>query len=393
MKLDSFLALIEKRLASHYNKVKIYKVKEKMFAVPDEKLSEFDVILICRDYLTNRNSGISRHYSDLFKGLKASGLNPLVICEYRTGFWRLEGVDIKAITPVKHGPVDESLPSIPRLWVNSVFKEVYGFPNIPLIVPIVGAQNVLCSYLKSEHKAIVTLHSPYSMSNKNSREFKLGLAQREALQDAKLIIGNSNSITDYLCGSLKNSKIIVKHGFDVPKIPIVKNNTIVWVGFPSKRKGISDLIRIISTWDVPFQLHVVCQRNLFSPSYIRLLAVAMRKGVKLESDVSDEKLYLLLSQARAILSTSNFESFGLTVVEAANYSTPLIGLRCVGLEETIPLEKGATFFDQIDELMDYLRGVKLEALLANGEKSRKYVRENYSLSNMTKEYVKILLKF
>jgi glycosyltransferase involved in cell wall biosynthesis len=283
------------------------------------------------------------------------------------------------------------VPAIVRTWVNAVFKVVENYPSVPIMIPIVGAQNILSSHLSKNYKTIVTLHSPYSLRKANSRNFRLGVAQRRALDSAKMVVGNSNSINLELLDYLPKSREVIKHGVMVPKLYVDKKDSAVWVGFPSDRKGIKELISVAKKWNNPFQLQVICQKKLLNLHYLQLCLLNLRGKITLRSNISDESLYLLLSESRVILSTSKFESFGLAVVEAAKYATPLIGLNCAGLEETIPPGNGATYFSSIEEILKYLQEVSIDTLNENGQKSKSYVDQNYNVDRMVREYIKNIL--
>ena len=103
-----------------------------------------------------------------------------------------------------------------------------------------------------------------------------------------------------------------------------------------------------------------------------------------------EKIYHLSSYVGSfdyLLMPSNFEGLGLMSIEASLAKVPVIINSCPGLNETLPadwlLKVQNNNVEQYLEILSQLNRYDHEAL---GMKAYKYVKENFSIDKMQKDY-------
>jgi glycosyltransferase involved in cell wall biosynthesis len=95
-----------------------------------------------------------------------------------------------------------------------------------------------------------------------------------------------------------------------------------------------------------------------------------------------------------LVSTTRFESFGLTLVEAARTQTGIVGMRAPGVTETLPESSGgAVYFKSLRGLSRYLHfESNLEQFENLGKNAANYVEKTYDFDKISMIWRQVLLK-
>lgn len=105
---------------------------------------------------------------------------------------------------------------------------------------------------------------------------------------------------------------------------------IINVGFIARHKGVEDLIRAIALLsDLDIGFHFVGDNSRYDPGYGRYCQdlvgrLHLQKRVFFHGYIGNDELNEMMLQADIFVSPSHLEGYGMSIVEAASYSLPLI---------------------------------------------------------------------
>ena len=112
------------------------------------------------------------------------------------------------------------------------------------------------------------------------------------------------------------------------------------------------------------------------------------------NDLTEAELSMIFSNSSCLVSTTRFESFGLTIIEAARLKTGVIGIRAPGVTETLPEPTaGAIYLTNIIKVSRYLKidSNKVD-FVKLGKNAANYVEKTYDFERISKLWKQVLSK-
>ena len=363
--------------------------------------SVYDVILISRQHLTDPHLGISRAIEQVSEIFLKMGLSVCLIVEGETGILKS---DATALTIRKIPPQRISLKSmlvmrIPHpvsSWL--LLSREYIQQGKIVISPVVGLQSMIFKdKSKVNNIQVITLFTPYSNYS------LLGLLyfrmQKKSLKNAHVVIANSRTILRKFTIAELESVIVIPNLNSLTTKLNSKNQTkehdLVWIGALTFRKGIDRLLYLLVRNQGKKSIMVIWSKGKFASLYLPLFRILeKRKWCELRTNITDNQLSEILSQSRMLLSTSRFESFGMTLIEAASLGVGTLGIVAPGIVETLPeSSEGALYFHKLSELANYLKNGNLDDMsLILGKRAQEFVKTRYSESAVSNYWRAIISK-
>ncbi len=350
------------------------------------KSNIFDVIVVSKFQISAPHLGVSKAYSQLIESLTKLNLRVCIITEGKF-FSVIElnpHLSIKVIPPSKRriaSMINLRLPHPGAAWLSEAKKHLGSGSFV--VAPIVGMQTVIFKGEKRNfQRYFATLHTPYSMRS------PLGILffyiQKRSLKFADLVVANSQTILKKL--KLDESQaVVIPHPYISEVLPFKKDlntlSTPIWIGSLTYRKGVDRLTLLMLLTRGRAKIRVVWSKSRFDFLWIPALKFFEYLGwCQLEHELSEIELRKRISEAYCLVSTSRFESFGLTLIEAARENTGVIGVSAPGIVETLPENSGgALYFSNILKLASILKvTLNLEKYNLLGVNASKYVEEKYS---------------
>lgn len=347
----------------------------------------YDVILISRQHLSNPHLGISRAVEQISQILSEMDLSVCIIAEGDSETEVNISPNLTIITvPSKRFRVKSmlllGLPNPTSDWL----LQIQGYLNQGRVAisPVVGLQSMVFRKTNLLNcTKIITLYTPYSKhSIIGNLYFNL---QKHSLKYADVIVGNSKTILAKFKLNESDGVVLIPNLSSVPSVSRSLNRLdecdLVWIGTLTLRKGVDRLIRFLILNKGVKSVQVVWSRGKFSLLPLKILRNLENRGwCKLRNNISDEELSCIFTSTKALLSTTRFESFGLTLIEAASHGRGTIGIRAPGISETLPENtKGAVYFEKVSEIINYVQGKNFkENTLDLGLSAKRYANSNYN---------------
>lgn len=174
----------------------------------------------------------------------------------------------------------------------------------------------------------------------------------------------------------------------------IKKEYIMHVSACDERKNFNGLIKAFSKTTIKdnYQLLFVCNANQLQKT--KLLSLAKSKGVDLiiTGYVNDKELHTLYEHAKLLVFPSFHEGFGLPILEAMEFDTPVIGSNTSSIPEVIGNEKALFDPYNIDDIAKKIEEV-LTTNLYNELKSHiKIQRKKFSWDLTVKKAIKAIEK-
>jgi glycosyltransferase involved in cell wall biosynthesis len=374
---------------------------EEAFESDFKKLPKIDVFLVSKFHNNFPFLGISKSTLELTEVFENLNLTVCLITES----------EYFHVVEVKRNLILVGIPRSPKLfkamwslklphpiaaWIVNVLEYV-KISGI-VVVPIVGLQSVLCKHLSpSVVKRIITLHTPYSKATVMQSLFHK--IQKDSLAHGDFIVANSRTIIEKFELSSFSNVGVIPHF--VARNLISRNSnefenerpSFIWIGSLNYRKGVDRLIKLILLNRGRNPLEVVWTSTRFSFIYEYCLQGLSRLGfVRLHTRLSEDELVSLVGNASGLISTSRFESFGMTIVEAGLQGKGLVALSAPGVTETLPnKEAGARFYSKLTELNSFLVTSSESELVKMGKDSQIYCEANYGLEEISGKWKKLFL--
>ena len=364
------------------------------------QFSNVDVFLISKDQKNLPFLGISKSILELTEVLRSLNLKVCLVTEgshFQVDELKkdLIQVCIPRSNKLFQAMWNLKLPHPTAAWIVNILKyvEISGI----VIAPVVGLQSAVCRQLSPlEVKRLITLHTPYSQSTPIQALFKR--VQRSSLNYADVIVANSKTIlSKFESTNLVKVALIPHYVKSVKTRGYIHENKeeiqqFVWIGALTYRKGADRLINLIGRNRGKNQIHVVWANAKFSLLYKICLKIMSSFGfVRLHTSLTEEELVNLIQDSSAIISTSRFESFGMTIVEAGLQGKGLIAITAPGVTETLPTQNtGATYFKKISELNAFIISTQNSQLLMLGKESQAYCETNYGLEEISHKWKELI---
>lgn len=347
----------------------------------------YDVILISRQHLSHPHLGISRAVGQISQIISEMDLSVCIIAEGNSETELKFSPHLTIITvPSKRFRIKSmlrmGLPHPSADWL----LQIQGHLNWGRVVisPVVGLQSmVFRKTTRSNCIRIITLYTPYSKhSIIGNLYFNL---QKHSLKYSEIIVGNSKTILSKFHLNECDKVLVIPNLSSVTSAsrPLRRSDEcdLVWIGALTLRKGVDRLIRFLILNKGKKSVQVIWSSGKFTLLPLKILRNLENRGwCKLQNSISDEELSRIFSNAKALLSTTRFESFGMTLIEAASHGRGTIGIRAPGVSETLPENsKGAVYFEKVSEMLNYVQSNNFEEeALHLGLNAQKYSNSNYN---------------
>lgn len=237
-------------------------------------------------------------------------------------------------------------------WLSQVSRPLEDYSVV--IAPIVGLQSMIFRSRLNGTK-ILTLHTPYP------RTTPLGVLYRylqsKSIWYSDNVIANSKTIVGKFKVSGIEKVVYVPHEATliVNRQGFPLEQRWLWVGALSFRKGIDRLFLILlknrkNNIDVVYSTTRSSYLLELILKYLEIIGFCT-----IHKQIKSDALNKLYNSSFALISTSRFESFGLTLVEAAARSRGTIGINSKGVTETMPNGEGAVWVNGFSALVRELK--------------------------------------
>jgi glycosyltransferase involved in cell wall biosynthesis len=142
---------------------------------------------------------------------------------------------------------------------------------------------------------------------------------------------------------------------------------------------------------IPSQLWIVGEGPDLEPAQQLAQKLGIRDSVKFKGRIL--KIEEILAEADLLLSTSEMESFGLTVAEAMSVEIPVVAYNVGGIPEVIgnsnagalvPFGETCTAAEAVINILS-----NCEKAHRMGKSGRKYIVENFELDRIVHQYINI----
>ena len=367
----------------------------------DDKSRPFDVVVISRYQMSDPKLGVSKAYDLMIQSMNSQGLHVCLVTEGEMS----SSIVLSHLLTVKRVPTSKNklkslmkvgVPHPISFWLSEVTDFLYL--GAVVVAPIVGMQTAVFRTPKSGfQKYISTLHTPYS--KRSPWGFVYQLIQRNSLSYSDIQIANSKTIIEKL--SLQNSETVVLIPHSNPIANKFKVNEAthkldpVWIGALTRRKGVDRLVILVFLSRKKSKLKIIWSTSKFDLFWRLILNRFASVGwCELIHNLTEDELRIMLANSSCLVSTTRFESFGLTLVEAARAQTGVVGMRAPGVTETLPeTSGGAVYFENLRGLLRYLHfEANLEQFENLGKNAASYVEETYDFDKISMIWRQVLSK-
>lgn len=359
----------------------------------------FDVVVFSKYQISAPRLGVSKAYDQMIQSMNSIGLKVCLVAEGET----LSCTNVSPLLVIKRVPSSNNrvksflkvgIPHPVSFWLAEA-KDSMNLGTF-VVAPIVGMQTAIFRFPKDGNQIYIsTLHTPYS--RKTPWGFIYSLIQRDTLNYSDIEIANSNTIIEKLKIENAARVAIIPHSnplggaFDLSETPVKRNP--VWVGTFTFRKGVDRLAILVFLNRKNTKLRIVYSRSKFDLFWRWVFNCFAKAGwCEIVNDLTEGELSMIFSNSSCLVSTTRFESFGLTIIEAARLKTGVIGIRAPGVTETLPEPTaGAIYLSNIIKVSRYLKidSNKVD-FVKLGKNAANYVEKTYDFERISKLWKQVL---
>jgi len=206
------------------------------------------------------------------------------------------------------------------------------------------------------------------------------LEQTFGYSDAKVIY-NGIDVDMFQPQEINRAEVLKR--FNIPSVFVKDKTILLFVGNPSRRKGVDLLPKIMSQLSESHILLVTSGLQNVQTVDNRIISVG---------NVPQNGLPYLYNLCDILLFPSRLEGFGLAVAEAMACKKPVVTTNQSSLPELIVNEKGG-FLCEADNIKDYVEKVRLledaDLRCSMGKYNRSRVLSMFTSADMTKNYLKL----
>ena len=217
----------------------------------------------------------------------------------------------------------------------------------------------------------------------------------------RYIFKNSNKIS-FIYNSLYNNPVRNIKSFVKQKYKITHNSKIIlMIGTFEPRKGHEYLINAMTDVFMKYKhlnLFVIGSGTKGETVHLKSLVARFKWGYKVHFTgfVSDISEYMSIADI-VVIPSQEYESFGLTAIEAMSYGVPIVSTSVGGLPETIGDNGYCGFYTHIKDMTGFskniIRLIEDTALAKKmGENGIKRVNELFKPDRMAMDYMSVLTK-
>lgn len=364
--------------------------------------------------------GISRYHADLYKGCKNRQIETQIALLYSDNIYIKPF--IKDIKP-QFSSEDKFLPNIKmpyKHYAYKAFKKVFGPYKSSMALNREYCNNIISQhdfdifhptyyheiYTQEQISApiVITIHDMIYESH------PLFFNNIDIIAKKGLMIHNSTSIiaiSNYtkeqilrFYPHLNENKIhVIYHGINLDKLhkPTkgYKENFILFVGGRDGYKNFYRLLRAFSKIkDTDVKL-ICVGKNFSHDEWVYIKFLNLQNRVINQGRISDQELQSLYARAKAYISSSIIEGFGLPLLEAMKFYTPLL-ISDIPIYREI-IENNAIYFNPLDEndiaeKINYALNneFELEKLAVQATKRLEYFSQDKTIKNTLALYTSLI---
>lgn len=361
----------------------------------------YDVVVVSKLQISAPKLGISKAYEQMIKSFLSEGLKVCLVTEGESlAFIDLGDnytiVTVPASKQRVRSLVRMRIPHPISFWLSEISDYVSLGNNV--IAPIIGMQTAIFRTPKQgEQRYFSTLHTPYSWITPQGCVYLF--IQKKTLQLSDFSVANSKTIINKLRLHKAINVNTIPHSILFEEVRISNKSSFassyIWIGALSIRKGVDRLILLLLLNRKKSKIRIVWSHSRFDFFWKLLLNKFSKFGwCELEHDLTEDQLNTALQNSSCLLSTTRFESFGLTIIEAATMGTGVIGIRAPGVTETLPEDTGgALYFKSTRKLSQFLSGHFQDSYFeALGMEASRYVREAYDSRKISRLWSQLIAK-
>ena len=195
-------------------------------------------------------------------------------------------------------------------------------------------------------------------------------------------IVNSKNVADRILKFYRKKATVIYPPIVIPKIiediPNKKKDYYLIASRLVGAKGIEEAVSIFER--IGKNLKIVGESRGFSNVSSKIKSNNF-KNIKILGRVTDEELNKLYAEAKAFIALARDEDFGMTVVEAQSFGTPVIAFNGGGFKESVIDGKTGILIDEVSEnsirkAVEKIEKTKWNKLEIIGN-SKKFSKENF----------------
>lgn len=261
-------------------------------------------------------------------------------------------------------PFKSKLISPIRLLSKSVFKS-FDFSHYDVIISSATGAYIPNVLDKKSAKLICYCHTPprFLYGYATAREWKkntvirglalvanhfLRMQDFEASENVDQYIANSEEVAGRIKKFYRRDAIVVyppvfeDSKLEIRNSKLQEKNYYLAGGRLARPKHIDLIMKACSELEVPLKVF-----GKGFAGYGRELEALVGPNVELLGEVTDEEKWKLYSQAKAFISASEDEDFGIMPVESMAAGAPVIAYNSGGVKETVVQNETGLFFDEL----------------------------------------------
>ena len=348
------------------------------------------IILLSSHFLPN-DGGIARMMTELYKYLKKENKNFSAIL--------LENEIVKP---------DSNIIQIKQF---RIFKEIVAYRHLRkhkgIIISALWYPDALIASFSKAQKKIVLVHGTELLPNNSKfKEFFLKKLRRRVINNADVIIANSQFTADLITKNFRaktvkiihpgtdteqfspSNKIAAKKYFDVADKFVLSTLSVI-----RRHKGLETILESLAKIPLPLRTDFLLMIGGKGPAVDYYKKMCHQKGISqhvrwlgyiAEKDLPNfyraSDIFLLTSVSSEKLNA--VEGFGMVLTEAQACGTPVIGTKSGGIIDAIEEGNGGFLIDEKDskKLKDIILMLhqKPELLCQAGEAAKRRIKENLS---------------
>lgn len=369
--------------------------------VDNQNPKPFDVVVFSKYQISAPNLGVSKAYDQMIQSMNCMGLKVCLVTQGETNSY----TNVSPLLAVKRVPSSNKrfksllkvgIPHPVSFWLSEAIDSMHLGTSV--VAPIIGMQTAIFRFPKNgDQKYISTLHTPYS--TKTPWGFIYSSIQRSTLKYSDIQIANSYTIIEKLNIGSAERVAVIPHANPLGSAvalcerPMKKNP--VWVGTFTSRKGVDRLAILVVLNRKNTKIRIVWSKSKFDLIWRWIFNCFAKAGwCEILNNLTEAELSTLYTNSSCLVSTTRFESFGLTIVEAARLKTAVLGIRAPGITETVPESSGgAIYLNNVIGVSRYLqKEFNLEEFEKFGKNAANYVERTYDFVSISKLWNQVLSK-
>lgn len=374
-----------------------------------------NVLLIPSSYPNTYNPLSAQFYRDHAKALQSVGHNVTVLAVIPISIKSIFNKRRLDFTIKSHN--DKGIntfvitfPSIPKcrllnnhfryIIARNIFNKIGKYVNFDIVHVHGFLAGDIARYIKTKYKIpyIVTEHSTafarsdlsFSQTKLAQRVFKdADCCTAVSIHFSKLLNSRYGLNFKYTPNSVDLSEVQSYKRIKSNKNGVIK---ICNIGFMHSKKNQGRLIKSFARLlqiDHNLELHIVGSGPEMKNLQILVKKLGISDNITFHGNLNRMEVFKILSDSDIFALSSDYETFGVVIIEAMAYGVPVVSTRCGGPEGIIVNHKLGVLTDKTDEAFySGLRAVlsNLNQSFYNSDYIENYAKRNYSLFAVGKNF-------